>query len=135
MTLTIDELVKVFHDAYGAQPYSGVGHFDLGSRAGIRAIVTALRDEVVEDQGCAYCRATTAMYNEILGDAGNEKAVGESTQQCQTSTPLPAAPAVCVWTWMGEHYSPACIPKEKASWMHAKCPLCLKPTIFKENER
>lgn len=113
MTLTIEKLESVFcrhwlkHDRMGD---------DI--RAGIRAVVEALRDEFREEYGMwerfslilmtERERGDIKFRNEILGDAGNEKAAGESAntvdaQQCQTSTPLPAAdPAVCVWTIVGQ---------------------------------
>lgn len=84
MTLTIDELVKVFHDAYGAQPYSGVGHFDLGSRAGIRAVVTALRDEIIPEKmrithANDTCTRTSLRryFHEILAPREGGQAAGD----------------------------------------------------------
>jgi len=39
-------------------------------RAGLKAVVEALRDEIVEDGDCLYCVGTTKMYNEILASDG-----------------------------------------------------------------
>jgi len=41
-------------------------------RAGLKAVVEALRDEIVEDGDCLYCVGTTKMYNEILASDGVE---------------------------------------------------------------
>ena len=157
MTLTIDELVKVFHDAYGAQPYSGVGHFDLGSRAGIRAVVTALRDEIIPEKmrithANDTCTRTSLRryFHEILAPREGGQAAGDPLSdearallsswkghgplpegQQAPAAPAPTvgqrlikaaheaaaiargeatapAPAVCVWTDVGDAYRSAC---------------------------
>lgn len=97
MSKTVEELCDVFGRAVGAEydrwlnerPMQGTGPTLLMRRAGVEAVVRALRDEIVEDGDCKYCVATTAMYNEILGDAGEKVAGSANTvdaQQCQTTT-------------------------------------------------
>ncbi len=125
--MTLDELMKIFHEAQHEFTYTapGIGG-DRIDRAGVTAIVRALRDELCvfyEDE--MVIRDTWELYqefNEILGVAESEKASGSGpasvhtqeqrpdpqvagganavdAQQCQTNT-TPAtdpAPAVCVW--------------------------------------
>lgn len=119
MSKTIDELVKVYIIAhFGAD--NGPRNRER-YRAGIAAVIRAVRDEIVEDGNCKYCVATTAMYNEIIGDAGEKNlldagsggrsatsettsgdvanAQGEaSPRRVVPNSPATApAPAVCVW--------------------------------------
>ena len=96
---TVDELIMVFEKARAeAAPFPQ--HHEDGLYAGIAAVVRAVRDAIVEDGNCKYCVATTAMYNEILGDA--EEKVAGNQWTASTQPPMrnnaDAAPAVCVWT-------------------------------------
>lgn len=110
MSKTVDDLVKVYIIAhFGAD--NGPRNRER-YRAGIAAVVRAVRDEIVEGGNCKYCVATTAMYNEILGDAGSEKVAGGSTREDEkaveaagdkgpvtvNSPATTPAPAVCEWT-------------------------------------
>lgn len=115
--MTVDDLAKVFRaglfDYLGQNPDATVTE---GDRAGIAAVVRAVRDEIVEDGNCKYCVATTAMYNEILGDAGEKvgthgspeldedarklEAMGQDPGMTLEELLAPAtdaAPDVCVW--------------------------------------
>lgn len=120
MSKTMDELMAAFKTGFrdrlqgpGIRPEG-----DIAIRAGIAAVVRAVRDEIVEDNNCKYCVATTAMYNKILGDAGDEvaeptvgqrliKAAHEAAAIARGEATAPA-PAVCVWTDVGDAYRSAC---------------------------
>lgn len=87
--MTVDDLI-VLSDAAATAEYEALLSLDAAGtttlaigtnmkRAGVTAIVRALRDEIVEDGNCKYCVATTSMYNQILGsDAGEKVAIKET---------------------------------------------------------
>lgn len=117
MSKTMDELVDEFLKHWLAH-----GRMEDDIRAGIAAVVRALRDEIVEDGDCKYCVATTAMYNQILGAAG-EKVAGvlavESREGAMISEAPEApatdpAPAVC-------EYRNAFVAHENRNWRRRKC--------------
>ena len=132
----IDELAALFRRSRNAySPYTDGGY--EGDRAGIAAVVRALRDEIVEDGNCKYCVATTAMYNEILGAAGDEVAgqdTAETPEAIERSTPATApAPAVCEWI---RDFDPfcwtACSGEQRIEKGMVDCPSCGKPIKFTE---
>lgn len=125
MSKTMDELCDVFGQASGAEYerwlLRGRGVPDPSThmrRAGIAAVVRALRDEIDriwigEDMGCG---TILNVFNEILGDAGDEVAGAEGVEmptsavaQAKTpaTDPAPAersdATAVCEWTKRGDN--------------------------------
>jgi hypothetical protein len=138
--VTVDDLVKVYCDAFYAQrdkaPEKGITEAD---RAGVTAIVRALRDEIVS-------RTARNTLDQILGDAGEKVAGGLPDD----AVPIPlmrpesaisapatdAAPAVCVWT--GEEYvtySTSCESEHEVDPHKAPptyCPSCGKPIAFTE---
>lgn len=84
MSKTVEELREIYKAAMirawdGRHEDDPCPTIQDEERAGIRAVVEALRDEIVEDVNCKYCVATTAMYNEILGDV-EEKATTDAIQ-------------------------------------------------------
>jgi hypothetical protein len=86
--MTLDELVKMYNDA-AAHEYEvflerggfGASTLDVGldmKRAGIRAVVEALRDEIFDARGNTYygSLAMFCLINEILASDGEVKAAG-----------------------------------------------------------
>jgi len=81
--MTLDELVKLYNDAAAHEYEVFLGRGNWGSstldvgldmkRAGIRAVVTALRDEA--------CRDCRHVIDEILASDGVDKAAGGSTRE------------------------------------------------------
>jgi hypothetical protein len=70
--MTLDELNTLFDAACNAQQRANSEDVSLWScrHAGLKVVVEALRDEIVEDGNCLYCVGTTKMYNEILASGG-----------------------------------------------------------------
>lgn len=72
MSKTVDELVKVYDDAYSkaydALAYDVSEEDEASKRAGIAAVIRALRDEFREEYGM------WERFTEILGDAGEKVA-------------------------------------------------------------
>jgi hypothetical protein len=70
--MTLNELNALFDAACNAQQRANSEDVSLWScrGAGLKAVVEALRDEIVEDGNCLYCVGTTKMYNEILASDG-----------------------------------------------------------------
>ena len=140
--MTVDDLVKVYCDAFYAQrdkaPEKGITEAD---RAGVTAIVRALRDET---RHMTLNRdGLEELFTQILGDAGEKVAEGIAERADEQRADAPAtdpirdaAPAVCVWT--GEEYvtySTSCeseheVDPHKAPPTH--CPSCGKPIRFRE---
>lgn len=149
MSKTVDDLVKVFmqaaDDTYAAEYIDPADTTNVAWRAGIAAVVRALRDELSKcdwDEGENMIDA----LDEILGDAGNEKVAGVSvgngeTELDRTSGPAPAtdpAPAVCVWTDVGDKYRSAC-GRSHFAWTSRDgvvvCPHCKAPIKFTEVQK
>jgi hypothetical protein len=120
--MTLDDLVKLFKAAKVAtRPYVNGEH--NGDRAGIRAVVTALRDEIFDARGNASygSLAIFDLFNEILGARfAEDKAAGGSARKGERADggdlvlsntaenfKAPAAdPDVCEWTRiaLSNHY-------------------------------
>jgi hypothetical protein len=115
--MTFNDLEQIFVD--GCYRSILTNHEDLPEkahrRAGLKAVVEALRDEIVEDGDCLYCVGTTKMYNEILAkteqrdvDRDGAEAAGAPTRKdgeaSQPGTPTPAAAPVCEWTLTQKRY-------------------------------
>ena len=101
--MTVDDLHSIFKAArQGTREWNGtewVGEWH-GDRAGVVAIVRALRDELSMSKdinSCSACDANYDLFHEILGDAGEKVAAGEDSPE-DRSPATDAAPAVCVWT-------------------------------------
>lgn len=151
--MTVDDLVEAYQDAFAKNELEqqrmgdGCEYMDA-HRAGVVAIVRALRDELSKcdwDEGENMIDALDA----ILGDAG-EKVAGGSTREderkdngCLTPAgPKPAtdaAPAVCVWKPISlfadiEHYSTKHGVKNRMHLYRGGdvCPYCLAPIKFTE---
>lgn len=147
--MTIDDLVKVYDDAYSKAydvlAYDVNDEDEASKRAGIAAVVRAVRDEMSNNWiDCSHCDQNTKLLNEILGDAGNETVAGGSTredgQSCNSSDgSSPAtdpAPAVCVWTYKPDEVAmppTSCVEAISVSlggkWV---CTGCLQPIKFTE---
>jgi hypothetical protein len=76
--MTLDRLLEEFKCAVEQQPWSSAAGYDA-RRAGIRAVVTALRDEIVnKNSRCGWCLANGDLshvndtINEILASDGVE---------------------------------------------------------------
>ena len=82
MTLSVDELETLFDDEFRKHPSAR----RMGKRAGIRAVVTALRDEM-DDKGHYEIHL---MFNEILGDAGEKVAEGIAERADEQRADAPA---------------------------------------------
>jgi hypothetical protein len=128
--MSIDELVTTFTVAYWG---ANNGPADrTNARAGVTAIVRALRDEIdriwtSDDMGCG---TIIAVFNEILGSDAGEKVAempdlptrtvqltGITKSQrpdIQFEPATDAAPAVCEWTKGFETY-------ENRKWWRAAC--------------
>jgi len=155
--VTVDDLVKVYCDAFYAQrdkaPEKGITEAD---RAGVTAIVRALRDET---RHMTLNRdGLEELFTQILGDAGEKVGTHGSPELDEDARKLEAmgqdpgmtleellepatdaAPAVCVWT--GEEYvtySTSCESEHEVDPHKAPptyCPSCGKPIAFTEAQR
>lgn len=82
-------LLAIFDAAYAKRDNDGTFATEQDCRrAGIAAVVRALRDEVEkiwtsEDMGCG---PILSVFNQILGDAGNEKVAGGSSSNADKAT-------------------------------------------------
>lgn len=143
--MTLDELFEKYYEAWSAVARQTDGDMQSAGRAGIRAVVVALRDAMCGNIKSNQSAAEAwAIFEEILGDAGEKvagdgKADGTGSFVGERDPKAPAtdaAPAVCVWT--PEEYvthSTSCeseheVDPHKAPPMY--CPSCGKPIIFKE---
>jgi len=143
--MTLDELFEKYYEAWSAVARQTDGDRQSAGRAGVTAIVRALRDELSKcdwDEGENMIDA----LDEILGDAGAEKVAGGSTREdgpggVEQAVPAltlatDAAPAVCEWT--GEEYvtySTSCESEHEVDPHKAPptyCPSCGKPIAFTE---
>ena len=143
--MTVDDLVKVYCDAFYAQrdkaPEKGITEAD---RAGVTAIVRALRDET---RHMTLNRdGLEELFTQILGDAG-EKVAGGSTREdgpggVEQAVPAltlatAAAPAVCVWNpnakgwWVASCDKRYSFRKSALSKL-SECPECNAPIKFTE---
>ena len=117
--MTLDELMKVYSDGF-SNCLIGTEDGFQSRLAGIRAVVTALRDEVVRKID-AHKRsgilatetaidATRDVFNEILANNGMDKAAGKDTavEPEAIERSAPAAAPVCEWTDGGEHWETSC---------------------------
>lgn len=108
--MTVDDLMTLFQSArQGTRDWNGtewVGVYG-GDRAGVTAIVRALRDEIWTRIGCVEAND---IINEILGSDAEEKVaegIAERADEQRADAPATdpirdAAPAVCVWTAQDE---------------------------------
>jgi hypothetical protein len=137
--MTFNDLEQIFVD--GCYRSILTNHEDLPEkahrRAGLKAVVEALRDEFWMQYGLR------AGFDEILASDGDGKAAGGSSGErvapegvTPTSSTPAAAPDVCEWTPKragSDMHHTAC---EKIIWRcdeHAGiCPSCGKPISFKE---
>lgn len=106
--MTLDDLVKVFTIAHLGADNGPADKTNV--RAGIRAVVTAMKREIVstirdgESWPWTSCDADD-FFDEILAQSENDKAAGGPTSDdgpgefilASVSTPA-ADPEVCVWT-------------------------------------
>ena len=158
MSKTVDELVRVYCDAFYAQrdkaPAEGITQAD---RAGIIAVVTALRDEILRDYGGnnhSWCeRVALGAINEILAPREGGQAAGGSTREdgrsveqlaatsshAVTAPATAPAPAVCEWTpqrslpdWRLTSCGMVCTEQSNRN---GKCQSCGKPIKFTEAQR
>ena len=155
--MTLDDLCRIYVSAYDAELERTEDLGDL-ERAGIRAVVTALRDEIYASSHMDSDYFVSDWMNEILASDGGDKAGGSTrkteqgdgatgaTSAVATTTPA-AAPVRCCWWTVdrdpdGEgHYETQC----QNGWtlLHGKpeldgysfCPSCGKPISFKEAAR
>lgn len=156
MSKTVDELCDVFGQASGAEYERWLydkrsDHVALAAgpalamrRAGIAAVVRALRDE---SYACDHGDEWLKMLDEILGDTAEARSAGvlavESREGAMISEAPEApatdpAPAVCVWTYKGEARP---MPSETCARYNARevfatdkwiCTCCWKPIKFTE---
>lgn len=161
MSKTVDELCDVFGQAAGAEydrwlhdrrndPVELAAGLALRMRrAGIAAVIMALRDDIIPERmrltraNDTCTRSSLRRYfNEILGDAGDEVAgaerVGTPTSAvAQAKTPATdPAPAVCVWEVDGRNLWFARCPKQMGHRSYSQppshCPACKAPIKFTE---
>jgi hypothetical protein len=153
--MTIDELMDVYDTAGDkllkvAATATSTEGLNEAHRAGIRAVVTALRDEMVPPE---YTHLTNTekgwlqFFNEILASDGDGKAAGGSTREdgradsgnvilseAAERIATPAAAPVCEWTDLGPEWSSSCKVRFGA-FASTKgrffCPSCGKPIAFK----
>ena len=154
--MTIDDLVWVYLDAFSDEMDRTEAEGDM-ERAGVTAIVRALRDEIFDARGNASygSLAIYDLFNEILGsDAGEKVAEGNFTNPSEGRVIAPAtdpaytggmndlcvtdaAPAVCEWTG-GITAFPMSGCNPSAAYINRNyrdgdmCPLCDKPIKFTE---
>jgi hypothetical protein len=162
--VTVEELTKLFDDAAAQEHLRNLSapdyKFDVRDmvRAGVTAIVWALRDELSMSKdinSCSACDANYDLFHEILGDAG-EKVAGNN-EGYSHAEPSPAtdpvlyspalerlvthadpAPAVCVWThkesWIGEGVAgeAGCDGARRFRRRKRNCPSCGLPIKFTE---
>ena len=150
--MTLDDLVKVYNEAF----WHGVKRpQDTADHAGIRAVVTAIREAIqLRPGGCEQCRHNLIVLHEILASDGVEAAGGSTREDGRVSvgvggfsradnlsTPA-AAPDVCEWTPISEmdrvtHYaSPHGVTNDLNHWRRdGVCHVCLKPISFKWRRR
>ena len=145
--MTLDELIGVYIEASNAVVWEaekrGLCPMTLDmQRAGVTAIVRALRDET---RHMTLNRdGLEELFTQILGIAAEEKVaegIAERADEQRADAPATdpirdAAPAVCVWT--GEEYvtySTSCESEHEVDPHKAPptyCPSCGKPITFKE---
>ena len=98
--MTVDDLAKVFRAGLfgylGQNPYATVTE---GDRAGVTAIVRALRDEIATIAGWSGAKGRIGeVLNEILGSDAGEKVGGGARRDADheaKAPPTDPAPAVC----------------------------------------
>jgi hypothetical protein len=105
-------------------------------RAGLKAVVEALRDEICNGYAENSARDLANQFNEILASDGS---TAPSAQELPaiggTSGTAPAAAPVCEWTDLGPEWSSSCkvlfgaFASTKGRFF---CPSCGKPIKFKE---
>ena len=147
---TVDDLMKVFQCAIVDDAIAHRGNLDNLDRAGIRAVVERLRDEMTlgweDDRPWGDVADVKKFLNEILASDGEEKAAGGSARKDETyagagalkvpvTASAPAAAPVCVWTRIDEDVlESGCDPD---GWTYNPeikrdtCPQCGKPISFK----
>ncbi len=114
--MTLDELFEKYHEAWSAVARQTDGDRQSAGRAGVTAIVLALRDEIsmnctLDDDYSVY-----RWLDKILGSDAEEKVadtvaqavepleVREVTGASPVRTATDAAPAVCEWTLAQRRY-------------------------------
>lgn len=141
--MTLDDLTKIYRDEIALPRYPG---WDEKHRAGVKAVVLALRDEVLrspslEDEGMVT--VVDDIFDQILGDAGpqddgilignqNVEAIINDLHDEQTSNA--ADPPQCEWSGSkdGQLSYMGCTGKLEWTYDRHKCPSCGKPIKFKE---
>lgn len=92
--MTLDELFEKYHEAWSAVARQTDGDMQSAGRAGIRAIVRALRDETCGNIKSNQSAAEAwAIFEEILGDAGEKVAGGSTREDGQVAQPSSTTPA------------------------------------------
>jgi len=131
--MTLDQLVDEYNK-HCDNPYSPI---DI--RAGIRAVVEALRDEMGFDYNeCGDCTRNDKLFDEILASDGVEAAGGSARkdEQAMRASPYtPAAAPVCEWTTSPVALgfcSAGCQPHNAFVRPIDNCHLCGKPIKFVE---
>lgn len=86
--MTLDDLTKIYRDEIAKPEYPG---WDEKHRAGIRAVVEALRDEIAlpndESPFGLDLLELEKLFNEILGDAGEKAAGGPTREDVENGAP------------------------------------------------
>ena len=141
--MTLDDLVKLAQEGRDRLYYHSLKNpinratatgFEM-ERAGIRAVVEALRDEMHFDwQNCECCSDNSEVFNEILGSdaVARHPTTGNPLG---TDTVAGRHPAADVCEWTKEHNSPGsgwldC--KGNRHWLKSECPCCNRSIRFKE---
>ena len=154
MSKTMGDLRKAYKDGYRTKVDSYDYHPTPSSiveaeRAGIAAVVRALRDEFgrIMYPGDDWNRqGILEQFEEILGAAGDEAAGGPTREDGQASqgaasTPAAApAPDVCVWlphhqTGMGMLFVSKCDRELHFVTASGDCPSCGLPIKFTEESK
>lgn len=91
--MTLDELFEKYHAAWLVVARQPAGDRQTAGRAGIRAVVAALRDQFDFTSTSKNWSELEVyiFFDEILGDAGNEKVAGGFTREDGRSVEQPGA--------------------------------------------
>ncbi len=124
--MTLDDLEQIYDQAKADQ-------FNSGKRAGIRAVVAALRDEIAAEP---YYQAVTVL-DEILASDGEVKAAGVAALEVAgaglspASGQAPAAAPVCEWGRGLKATSFGWVHLAESENGQGFCPDCGRPVKFK----
>lgn len=148
MSKTVEDLIMVFEKARAeAAPFPQ--HHEDGLYAGIAAVIRAVRDEMSNNWiDCSHCEQNTKLFNEILGDAGDEAAdtVAQAVEPLEIREVTGASPVrtaaapdapVCEWTPQDEGpaheiWKTACGTMYERAKSTGWCNKCKAPIEFTE---